>query len=116
MDNGIVYSGNESKDFDKKQFEAGFSKSMSDFAHFLKTGDRSKFKPMGESLSEWKRLADEVRKEEIFIATIKAEDFNYTEWRQKQPWINTPIDEIVDIASSYIKNNPEIIPSRAKLI
>jgi hypothetical protein len=53
---------------------------------------------------------------EIFIATIKAEDFNYTDWRQNQPWINTPIDEIVELGTSYIKNNPDVIPSRAKLI
>jgi hypothetical protein len=65
MDSGIIYSSNESKDFDKKEFEAGFSKSMSDFAYYLKTGDKSKFKPMHESISEWKRLADDVRKEEM---------------------------------------------------
>ncbi|MDR0903133.1 MAG: hypothetical protein LBM59_00690 [Ruminococcus sp.] len=65
MDEGIIFSGNESKDFDKKQFDTGFNKSISDFSHYLKTGDKSKFKPMHESLSIWKRLADDVRKEEL---------------------------------------------------
>jgi hypothetical protein len=36
---------------------------------------------------------------EMFIVNIKNAKFDYTEWRQKQPWINAPFDEIVKNAA-----------------
>jgi hypothetical protein len=57
-----------------------------------------------------------VLESEIFIATIKAEDINYTEWRQSQPWVNIPLDEAIDNAINFVKNNPSAIPQNATLI
>jgi hypothetical protein len=57
---GIVYPKEISEDFDREAFESGLSKSFSDFAYYLKTGDRSRFKPFKESIKEWKELADNV--------------------------------------------------------
>jgi hypothetical protein len=53
---------------------------------------------------------------EIFVATIKAEDFNYTDWRQNQPWLDTPISEILDNAETFAKNNPGMIPPNATIL
>ena len=36
---------------------------------------------------------------EMFIASVKSEDFNYTEWRQTQPWIDMPIEQILKEAA-----------------
>jgi hypothetical protein len=57
-----------------------------------------------------------VLESEIFVATLKAEDFNYTEWRQNQPWIDMPLTEILDNAETFSKQHPEIIPQNATII
>jgi hypothetical protein len=57
-----------------------------------------------------------VLESEIFIATIKAEDFNYTDWRQSQPWVNAPLSEAINSAVSYVRNNPAVIPKNATAI
>jgi hypothetical protein len=44
------------------------------------------------------------------------EDVNYTQWRQSQPWLNTPLDEAIDNAINFVKNNPDVIPKNATLI
>jgi hypothetical protein len=67
MSTGIVFSENESNDFNRSDFEVGIEKSFSDFAYYLKTGDRSKFKPFSGSLKEWKELAAEVEREQESI-------------------------------------------------
>jgi hypothetical protein len=64
MSTGIVFSENESNDFNRSDFEVGIEKSFSDFAYYLKTRDRSKFKPFSSSLKEWKKMASEVEREE----------------------------------------------------
>jgi hypothetical protein len=45
-----------------------------------------------------------------------AEDFNYTDWRQNQPWLDTPISEIFDNAEAFIKNNPGMIARNATIL
>jgi hypothetical protein len=57
-----------------------------------------------------------VVESEIFIATLKAEDIDYTEWRSEQPWVNMPLDESINNADMYVKNNPGSIPRNATLI
>jgi hypothetical protein len=57
-----------------------------------------------------------VVESEIFIASIKAEDYNYTEWRSEQPWVNMPLDEAMDSAIKYVQNNPDVIPVNAEII
>jgi hypothetical protein len=61
MSTGIVFSDSGKNDFDKTGFEVGIKSSFSDFAYYLKTADRSKFKPFKNSLKEWKALAEEVK-------------------------------------------------------
>jgi hypothetical protein len=63
MSDGIVYPKQDNPDFDKEMFEAGLRSSFSDFAFFLNTGDKSKFRPFKKALGEWKTLADEVKRE-----------------------------------------------------
>jgi hypothetical protein len=63
MSNGVIYPNNKNEDFDRDSFETGLKESFSDLSYYLNTGDRSKFKPFKKALSEWKALADEVKKD-----------------------------------------------------
>ena len=36
---------------------------------------------------------------EIFIANIKQEQFDYTKWRQTQPWYNMPLEEFCNASA-----------------
>jgi hypothetical protein len=47
---------------------------------------------------------------EMFIATIKAEDFNYTKWRQTQPWIDMPLEQLLDEVSVNFPQESFISP------
>jgi hypothetical protein len=44
------------------------------------------------------------------------QNIDYTKWRQSQPWVNMPLDEAMDNAMNYVKNNPGVIPKNATLI
>jgi hypothetical protein len=57
-----------------------------------------------------------VLESEIFIATIKAEDIDYTTWRQSQHWVNIPLDEAIDNAVNFVNGNPGVIPKNATVI
>ncbi|MDR0992449.1 MAG: hypothetical protein LBL87_06100 [Ruminococcus sp.] len=61
MSTDIIFSENGSNDFDRTNFEVGIKNSFSDFAYYLKTRDRSKFKPLENSLREWKIMAEEIK-------------------------------------------------------
>ena len=52
---------------------------------------------------------------EIFIANIKQDRFDYTEWRENL-YENISLDELVDNAAAYMKKHPELIPKNAKII
>jgi hypothetical protein len=54
--------------------------------------------------------------DEIISTEINPEDFNYTEWRSKQPWVNMPLDEAIANASAYVQNNPDALPFNATVI
>ena len=52
---------------------------------------------------------------EIFIANIKQGSFDYTEWRESL-YEGMSLDELLDSAATYMKNNPELIPKNATRI
>ncbi|MCL2775634.1 MAG: hypothetical protein FWD71_20155 [Oscillospiraceae bacterium] len=52
---------------------------------------------------------------EIFIANIKQDRFDYTEWRENL-YEDMSLDELVDNAASYMKEHPELVPKNAKII
>jgi len=51
---------------------------------------------------------------EIFIANIKREHFDYTEWRENL-YEDITLDELLSNASSYMREHPELIPKNAKI-
>ncbi|MCL1820593.1 MAG: hypothetical protein FWG36_08075 [Oscillospiraceae bacterium] len=53
---------------------------------------------------------------EVFIANIKRESFNYTEWRRGNLFENMTLDELVSKASEFELRHPELIPRNAKII
>jgi hypothetical protein len=63
MSAGIIYPKDTDNDFDRVSFETGLKETFVDFSYYLNTGDRSKFKPFKKALSEWKTLAEEVKKD-----------------------------------------------------
>jgi hypothetical protein len=65
-----------------------------------------------------KHLRDKlgVLDSEIFIATIKSEDFDYTAWHENAPWIDMPLDEIFKEAAEFSRNHPELVPKNAKIL
>lgn len=52
---------------------------------------------------------------EIFIANIKQDRFDYTEWRENL-YEDISLDELLNSASLYMKEHPELIPKNAKII
>jgi hypothetical protein len=50
------------------------------------------------------------------IDETEAEDFNYTDWRQSQPWVNVPLSEAINSAVTYVRNNPAVIPKNVAVI
>ena len=52
---------------------------------------------------------------EIFLANIKQDRFDYTEWRENL-YENISLDELLGDASAYMKDHPEFIPKNAKII
>jgi hypothetical protein len=52
---------------------------------------------------------------EIFLANIKQDRFDYTEWRENL-YEDISLDELLNNAASYMKEHPELIPKNAKII
>ena len=52
---------------------------------------------------------------EIFLANIKQERFDYTEWRENL-YEDMSLDDLVNNAAFYMKEHPELIPKNAKII
>jgi hypothetical protein len=52
---------------------------------------------------------------EIFIANIKREDFDYTEWRRDNLFENMTLEELVNKAAEYEREHPESVPKNAKI-
>ena len=53
---------------------------------------------------------------EIFIANIKQERFDYTEWRRDNLWEDMTLEELVNKAAEFERQHPELIPKNAKII
>ena len=53
---------------------------------------------------------------EIFIANLKQENFDYTEWRRGNLFENMTIEELVNNAADYECKHPESIPKNAKVL
>jgi len=53
---------------------------------------------------------------EIFIASIKQDRFDYTEWRRDNLYEDLTPSELLDRATSYMKEHPELIPKNATII
>ena len=53
---------------------------------------------------------------EMFIANIKMENFDYTEWRRDNLFEDMMLEELVDKAAEYERKHPERIPKNAKII
>ncbi|MCL2814758.1 MAG: hypothetical protein FWD23_09180 [Oscillospiraceae bacterium] len=53
---------------------------------------------------------------EIFIANIKQEHFDYTEWRRDNLFENMTLEELVNKAAEFERQHPELIPKNAKII
>ena len=52
---------------------------------------------------------------EIFLVNIKQDRFDYTEWRENL-YEDMSLDELVNNATSYMKEHPELVPKNAKII
>ena len=53
---------------------------------------------------------------EIFIANIKQEHFDYTEWRSENLFEKMTLEELVGNAANFERQHPELIPKNAKII
>ena len=53
---------------------------------------------------------------EIFIANIKQERFDYTEWRRENLWEDLTLEEVINNAAEFERQHPELIPENAKII
>ena len=53
---------------------------------------------------------------EIFIANIKQDYFDYTEWRRDNLFENITLEELVNNAAEFERQHPEFIPKNAKVI
>jgi len=53
---------------------------------------------------------------EIFIANIKQNHFDYTEWRHDNLFENMTLEELVNKAAEFERQHPELIPKNAKVI
>ena len=53
---------------------------------------------------------------EIFVATIKQEHFDYTEWRRDNLFEGMTLEELVNNAAEFERQHPELIPKNAKAI
>ena len=51
---------------------------------------------------------------EIFIANIKKENFDYTDWRRECLFENITLEKLVNNAAEYEQKNPDRIPKNAK--
>ncbi|MDR2816265.1 MAG: hypothetical protein LBB62_06135 [Proteiniphilum sp.] len=49
----------------------------------------------------------EILDAERFIALLIRESFDYTEWRRDNLFVNMSLDEIIDEADKYCKENAE---------
>lgn len=52
---------------------------------------------------------------EIFISNIKQDRFDYTEWRETL-YEDMTLDELVNNAANYMKENQELVPKKARII
>jgi len=52
---------------------------------------------------------------EIFIANIKQNDFDYTEWRENL-YEDMTTEELVRKAADFERQHPELVPKNAKII
>ena len=52
---------------------------------------------------------------EIFLANIKQDRFDYTEWRENL-YEDMSLDELVNNATVYMKQHPELVPKNAQII
>ena len=53
---------------------------------------------------------------EIFIANIKQEHFDYTEWRRNNLFEDMTLEELVSNAAEFERQHLELIPKHAKVI
>ena len=52
---------------------------------------------------------------EIFIANIKQNQFDYTQWRENL-YEDISLEELVHNAAEFERQHPELIPKNAKII
>ena len=52
---------------------------------------------------------------ELFISSIRQDHFDYTQWRENL-FEDMTIQEIHDNAKAYMREHPELIPKKAKII
>ncbi|MCL2019575.1 MAG: hypothetical protein FWG70_07435 [Oscillospiraceae bacterium] len=52
---------------------------------------------------------------EIFIANIKQDRFDYTEWRENL-YEDMSLDELLNSAATYMREHPELVPPNAVII
>lgn len=52
---------------------------------------------------------------EIFIATIKQSNFNYTQWRENL-YEDMTLEELVSKAAEHMREHPELVPKNAKVL
>jgi len=52
---------------------------------------------------------------EIFIANIKQNSFDYTQWRESL-YEDMTLEELVSKAAEFERQHPELIPKNAKII
>ena len=53
---------------------------------------------------------------EIFIANIKQDRFDYTEWRRNNLFEDVTLEGLVHNAAEFERQHPEIIPKNATII
>jgi len=53
---------------------------------------------------------------EIFITTIKEESFDYTEWRSDNLFNDMTLEDLVNQAAEFERDNPSLVPQNAKII
>jgi hypothetical protein len=52
---------------------------------------------------------------EIFLANIKQDRFDYTKWRENL-YEDMSLDELMDSATAYMREHPELIPKNARIV
>jgi hypothetical protein len=53
---------------------------------------------------------------EIFIAAVKDDRFDYTEWRRENLFEDITPDELIKNAAEFTRDHPELVPKNAVII